>query len=86
MVGAIAIMCVSLVGVTMTLISGDSGFESRAGLCTDCPVGAMVRRLTTECDTVAEWLRRSTRNRLGLSRVGSSPASVALCTILGGIL
>ena len=27
-------------------------------------------------DTVAEWLRRSTRNRLGLSRVGSSPASV----------
>jgi hypothetical protein len=29
-------------------------------------------------DTVAEWLRRSTRNRLGLSRVGSSPASVVL--------
>ena len=27
-------------------------------------------------DTVAERLRRSTRNRLGLSRVGSSPASV----------
>ena len=27
-------------------------------------------------DRVAEWLRRSTRNRLGLSRVGSSPASV----------
>ena len=27
-------------------------------------------------DTVAEWLRRPTRNRLGLSRVGSSPASV----------
>ncbi len=27
-------------------------------------------------DTVAEWLRRSTRNRLGVSRVGSSPASV----------
>ena len=27
-------------------------------------------------DTVAEWLRRSTRNRLGLSRVGSSPTSV----------
>ena len=27
-------------------------------------------------DTLAEWLRRSTRNRLGLSRVGSSPASV----------
>ena len=26
---------------------------------------------------MAEWLRRSTRNRLGLSRVGSSPASVA---------
>eukprot|EP00985_Skeletonema_marinoi_P009781 scaffold4569_cov174-Skeletonema_marinoi.AAC.2 len=29
-------------------------------------------------DTVAEWLRRSTRNRLGLSRVGSSPASVVI--------
>ena len=27
-------------------------------------------------DTVAEWLRRPTRNRLGFSRVGSSPASV----------
>ena len=36
-------------------------------------VGATV--VSTE-DTVAEWLRRSTRNRLGLSRVGSSPASV----------
>ena len=30
-----------------------------------------------ENDTVAERLRRSTRNRLGLSRVGSSPAGVA---------
>ena len=30
----------------------------------------------TRKDTVAEWLRRPTRNRLGLSRVGSSPASV----------
>ena len=30
-------------------------------------------------DIVAERLRRSTRNRLGLSRVGSSPASVVLC-------
>ncbi len=30
-------------------------------------------------DTVAEWLRRSTRNRLGLSRVGSSPTGVAFC-------
>jgi hypothetical protein len=29
-------------------------------------------------DTLAEWLRRSTRNRLGLSRVGSSPASVVI--------
>ena len=29
-------------------------------------------------DTVAEWLRRSTRNRLGLSRAGSSPVSVVL--------
>ena len=28
-------------------------------------------------DTVAERLRRLTRNQLGLSRVGSSPASVA---------
>ena len=27
-------------------------------------------------DTVAEWLRRMTRNHLGFSRVGSSPASV----------
>jgi hypothetical protein len=38
----------------------------------------MIVRLTSfiNCDTVAEWLRRSTRNRLGLSRVGSSPASV----------
>ena len=38
-------------------------------------IGATV--LSME-DTVAEWLRRSTRNRLGLSRVGSSPASVDL--------
>ena len=33
----------------------------------------------TKCysnDTVAERLRRSTRNRLGFSRVGSSPAGV----------
>jgi hypothetical protein len=29
-------------------------------------------------DTVAERLRRLTRNQLGLSRVGSSPAGVAL--------
>jgi hypothetical protein len=29
-------------------------------------------------DTVAERLRRLTRNQLGLSRVGSSPASVEL--------
>ena len=28
------------------------------------------------CDTVAERLRRVIRNHLGLSRVGSSPASV----------
>ena len=27
---------------------------------------------------MAEWLRRSTRNRLGLSRVGSSPAGVEI--------
>ena len=32
--------------------------------------------VTTVDDTVAEWLRRSTRNRLELFRVGSSPASV----------
>ena len=31
-------------------------------------------------DTVAERLRRSTRNRLGVSRVGSSPASVDVFT------
>jgi hypothetical protein len=31
---------------------------------------------------VAERLRRSTRNRLGLSRVGSSPASVVFVTTL----
>jgi hypothetical protein len=31
-------------------------------------------------DTVAEWLRRLTRNQLGLSRVGSSPTSVELFT------
>ena len=29
-------------------------------------------------DTVAEWLRRLTRNQLGLSRAGSSPVSVEL--------
>ena len=28
------------------------------------------------CDSMAERLRRSTRNRLGLSRVGSSPTTV----------
>ena len=35
-----------------------------------------VKDSTVHVDTVAEWLRRSTRNRLGLSRVGSSPTSV----------
>ena len=33
-------------------------------------------------DTVAEWLRRLTRNQLGLSRAGSSPVSVGLPIIL----
>ena len=33
-------------------------------------------------DTVAERLRRSTRNRLGLSRAGSSPVSVVLVPAL----
>ncbi len=33
-------------------------------------------------DAVAEWLRRSTRNRLGLSRVGSSPAGVETSFLL----
>ena len=32
----------------------------------------------TNIDTVAEWLRRLTRNQLGLSRAGSSPVSVEL--------
>ena len=31
-------------------------------------------------DTVAEWLRRLTRNQLGLSRAGSSPVSVVFFT------
>lgn len=31
----------------------------------------------SKSDTVAEWLRRLTRNQLGLSRAGSSPVSVA---------
>ena len=35
-----------------------------------------VKDSIVHVDTVAEWLRRSTRNRLGLSRVGSSPTSV----------
>ena len=34
------------------------------------------RHLKYQNDTVAERLRRPTRNRLGLSRVGSSPAGV----------
>ena len=33
-------------------------------------------------DTVAEWLRRLTRNQLGLSRAGSSPVSVVFFTNL----
>jgi hypothetical protein len=32
-------------------------------------------------DTVAEWLRRLTRNQLGLSRAGSSPVSVELLLV-----
>ena len=35
-----------------------------------------MRYMQAEEDTVAERLRRSTRNRLGFSRVGSSPAGV----------
>ena len=35
---------------------------------------------------MAEWLRRSTRNRLGLSRVGSSPASVDFFFAGGGTM
>jgi hypothetical protein len=34
---------------------------------------------------VAERLRRPTRNRLGLSRVGSSPAGVALFIDVGSV-
>ena len=36
----------ALFAPTKAQISGDSGFESRAGFL--CPVGPMVRRLTTE--------------------------------------
>ena len=39
----------------------------------DCVLYGIIVVLT---DTVAERLRRLTRNQLGLSRVGSSPASV----------
>ena len=37
-------------------------------------------------DTVAEWLRRSTRNRLGLSRVGSSPTGVVLLILFSNLV
>ena len=58
-------------------------------MCVFCTVGVEVEAVLVhfmynilctdeQRDTVAEWLRRSTRNRLGLSRVGSSPASVDL--------
>ena len=33
--------------------------------------------ITAKVDTVAEWLRRVTRNHLGFSRAGSNPAGVA---------
>ena len=42
--------------------------------------------MSVQRDTVAEWLRRSTRNRLGLSRVGSSPASVDFFFAGGGTM
>jgi hypothetical protein len=35
-----------------------------------------MEKVLVQRDTVAEWLRRSTRNRLGLSRTGSSPVGV----------
>ena len=40
--------------------------------------GTPYKWLTPNIDTVAEWLRRLTRNQLGLSRAGSSPVSVEL--------
>ena len=46
-------------------------------------VGPRVRFSAGASDTVAERLRRSTRNRLGLSRAGSSPVSVVLALRAG---
>ena len=40
-------------------------------------LGMWVCSLVVTADTVAEWLRRLTRNQLDLFRVGSSPTGVA---------
>ena len=45
-------------------------------------IWSLVEIWQSKCDTLAEWLRRLTRNQLELFRVGSSPASVDFCSSL----
>ena len=58
-------------------ITGVLNFLRRRDFISNCaPILSSESTSGVHNDTLAEWLRRLTRNQLGPSRVGSSPASV----------
>jgi hypothetical protein len=69
-------ICPTTVHAGMPQLLLNSAFQHKDLFSSSRIVCEVAGTSSKVCDTVAEWLRRSTRNRLGLSRVGSSPASV----------
>ena len=63
---------------TGLLISHPDPYVNIRDALTKGPLDPSASFYQQECDTLAEWLRRLTRNQLELFRVGSSPASVDL--------
>ena len=53
-------------------------FSGKIQRCHRWAPGSITGWRKVQSDTVAEWLRRLTRNQLGLSRAGSSPVSVVI--------
>ena len=53
-------------------------FRGKIQRCHRWAPGSIPGWRKVQSDTVAEWLRRLTRNQLGLSRAGSSPVSVVI--------
>ncbi|EJK43802.1 hypothetical protein THAOC_37716, partial [Thalassiosira oceanica] len=67
--------------VSLVIATVAAGFLALQSLSLRREEAGLSRISTTinkQQDAVAEWLRRSTRNRLGLSHTGSSPVGVAL--------